>query len=237
VVDIDRFDRSIVLFVNQFAGRSPVVDRLIYDVADSSLLQGGLFMAYLWWLWFRIDRDTAARRHDVLVAFFGALFAVLLSRIMQVALPFHPRPLHTPGLGFVAPIGVNPATLSRWNSFPSDHAMLFFALSVAIWHQSRLLGALAMAWSLVVICMPRVYLGYHYPSDVLGGAMFGIVTMIAVRRMFRRHGWLDRLVEWEIAHKTMFYCLAFLATYELAVLFYDIRRLGLDGYHIVRVIM
>jgi undecaprenyl-diphosphatase len=237
VVDIDWLDRSIVLFLNQFAGKSPVFDRLIYDVADSSLLQGGLFMAYLWWLWFRIDEDAIARRHDVLVMFLGALIAVLLSRLMQVVLPFHSRPLHTSGLGFVVPTGVNPATLSRWSSFPSDHAMLFCALSAAIWCRSRLLGTVAMVWSLAIICLPRIYLGYHYPSDVIGGAVFGIVTMIAVRRLFRRYGWLDRVVEWEATHKTVFYCLAFLATYELAVLFYDVRRLGLDGYHIARTIM
>ena len=236
MVGINWLDGSIVLFLNQAAGKSPVFDRLIYDIADSSLLQGGLFMAYLWWLWFRRDSDTISRRRDALAAFFGALVAVLLSRIMQVALPFHPRPLHTPGLGFVPPIGVNPATLSRWSSFPSDHAMLFFALSVAIWYQSRVQGALAMVWSLIVICLPRVYLGYHYPSDVLGGAVFGVIAMFAMLRLFRRYGWIDRLVDWGEEHQAAFYCLAFLATYELAVLFYDVRRLAVDGLHIARLL-
>jgi undecaprenyl-diphosphatase len=35
----------------------------------------------------------------------------------------------------------------------------------------------AFAWSLVFICVPRIYFGYHYPSDILAGAVIGVTIM------------------------------------------------------------
>jgi undecaprenyl-diphosphatase len=69
-------------------------------------------------------------------------------------------------------------------SFPSGHAatsfacavMLAFALPRYTW--AFILLAAAIAWS-------RVYVGVHYPLDVLGGAALGAVVAIALRRLSR----------------------------------------------------
>lgn len=78
-------------------------------------------------------------------------------------------------------------------SFPSGHAagtfcvaaFLAAALPVAWPHapaRTRACVALAIALS-VLICLSRVYLGVHFPSDVLTGALLGaIVGAIAGRR-------------------------------------------------------
>lgn len=227
-------DGLIIRFLSQFARVDPAFDRLVFDIADSALLKGGLFMAYFWWLWFRSDKDMIARRQSVLLSIAGALVAVVISRVLQRLLPYHDRPLHAAGLGFVLPIGVNPDSLSTWSSFPSDHAALFFALSTAIWYQYRLLGCLAALWSLVVICLPRIYLGYHYPSDVLGGALLGIVVMMGIALWGREASWPARVVRWSIAHQAAFYCLAFLMTYEITLLFYDVRALLQDSVGLLK---
>jgi len=81
------------------------------------------------------------------------------------------------------PIGTDAEMLKDWSSFPSDHAALVFSLSTAIWHVSRPLGVLCYAWSTFVVCLPRVYEGYHYASDVLGGALIGIGAVLCVRML------------------------------------------------------
>jgi hypothetical protein len=42
--------------------------------------------------------------------------------------------------GFDVPPGIDPAALNGWNSFPSDHACVYFALTTVIWRRSQLLG-------------------------------------------------------------------------------------------------
>jgi undecaprenyl-diphosphatase len=60
-------------------------------------------------------------------------------------------------------------------SFPSNHAFNNFAAATFIYRFfPKLKWALFITASLIAIS--RVYLGLHYPSDILGGAIFGIIT-------------------------------------------------------------
>ncbi len=214
-------DTSLALWINSLAGHSALLDELVYDIADSPLLKGGVFLSFYWWLWF--DR-APGRRREVASALTAAVIVAILSRLAQVALPLHQRPLHTPGLDVHLPLGVQPQTLNTFSSFPSDHAMLFFALCVPIWRYSRPLGLAATLWTLLVICLPRVYLGYHYPSDVIGGAVAGVGLMLLLEPLLLRSGLPDRIAKLAQARPALFHALAFAISLELAVLFYDARH-------------
>src|SRR3954454_10937342 len=65
-------------------------------------------------------------------------------------------------------------------SFPSDHAAGAFALAAGVWLYDRLLGSLVLVLA-VVVSVARVYVGTHYPGDVLGGAMIGVAVALALR--------------------------------------------------------
>lgn len=219
-------DEALVLWINAPAGQSAVLDRLVYDIADSPLLKGGLFLSFYWWLWF--DR-APGRRRKVVSALMAAVVVAILSRLVQVGLPFHQRPLHTPGLGMHLPLSVEPETLNTFSSFPSDHAMLFFSLCLPIWRYSRPLGLAAMLWTVVVICLPRLYLGYHYPSDVIGGAVLGVGLMLLLEPLLLRSGLPDRIAKLAEGRPALFHAFAFAISLELAVLFYDTRHFAMDA--------
>lgn len=70
--------------------------------------------------------------------------------------------------------------------FVSSHAANSFAVAVLVggmFRHKAALGAL-LAWACVQ-CYSRMYLGVHYPGDILGGAVVGIVSGVAVYQLWR----------------------------------------------------
>jgi undecaprenyl-diphosphatase len=227
---MEQWDRLLTLWLNQPAGSSLLLDKIVSDIADSDLLKGALFMALYWWLWF----EGRLRQRDVVVAVIAAVAAVILSRLLQFTLPFHQRPLLTTGLEMHLPLSIRPETYNAFSSFPSDTATLFFALAVPLWRRSAWLGMATMAWTILVICAPRAYLGIHYASDVLGGILLGLACMAIFCPLLARTSLPDRVVFFAKVHPAAFYPLAFIATFELSILFYDLRQFGLDAAHLAK---
>ena len=100
---------------------------------------------------------------------------------------------------------------------------LFFALSVPLWMRSRWLGAAAAVWTLLAICLPLLYLGYHWPSDIVAGAVVGVALMLLLCRLIGATGLPDRVVRFSATHPPAFYAIAWLFALEIAVLFGDVR--------------
>jgi len=230
---IEQWDRALTLWINHPAGSSLLLDKIVSDIAESELLKGGLFMAVYWWLWF----EGRIRRRDIVVAVVAAVAAVILSRVLQFTLPFHQRPLLTLGLEMHMPLTIRPETYNTFSSFPSDTATLFFALAVPLWARSWWLGAAAMLWTIVVICVPRSYLGIHYVSDVLAGILLGLSFMAIVCPLLARTRLPDRVVDFAKMRPAVFYALAFVVSFELSILFYDLRQFGLDAAHLGKMLL
>lgn len=69
------------------------------------------------------------------------------------------------------------------NSFPSDHTILFFSFCMTFW---LFRGAKGAIWILLALLVgiPRIWVGVHYPADILVGAMISIVTALIVFLLF-----------------------------------------------------
>jgi len=85
------------------------------------------------------------------------------------------------------------AGTEAYASFPSGHAVTSFALAFAvsaIWPQARA----AMVVYAILICATRLVLLAHHPSDVVAGALIGIIGAMFVRYWFaaRRLGFAIR---------------------------------------------
>lgn len=61
------------------------------------------------------------------------------------------------------------------SSFPSDHAAAAFAIAVVLVAVHRRLGSLLLLTA-ALIGFARVYVGDHYPGDVLVGAGVGVAA-------------------------------------------------------------
>src|SRR5712691_9014648 len=80
-------------------------------------------------------------------------------------------------------------------SFPGDHASAAFGIAFAVFLFDRMAGSIFLA-AATVIGVGRVFIGAHYPSDVLAGCLVGLGSALLVARVARPIiEWLVRLVE------------------------------------------
>ncbi|MBI2450140.1 MAG: phosphatase PAP2 family protein [Candidatus Nealsonbacteria bacterium] len=72
-------------------------------------------------------------------------------------------------------------------SFPSGHAAFFFALSFVVYKYNKKAGIWVFIASFL-ISIARVFAGVHWPSDILAGAIVGVIsgwlTIIFLQRFF-----------------------------------------------------
>ncbi|MGB2951971.1 MAG: phosphatase PAP2 family protein [Gaiellaceae bacterium] len=80
-------------------------------------------------------------------------------------------------------------------SFPSDHASAAFGIAFAVFLFDRAVGSIFLA-AAAVIGAGRVFIGAHYPLDVVAGCLVGLASALLLVRVARPLiDWLVRLVE------------------------------------------
>ena len=225
------FDQALIAFYNQFAQRWALFDRFLNLLVGAKLLKGGVLMALFWGAWIAHGRynDRDEMRTTLLASLLGSTGAVTLARILAHLLPFRPRPAYLASDLFRLPYGthLDAMGLTDWSSFPSDHAALFSGLAMGLLLVSRRLGAISLLWVLVVISFPRLYLGIHYPTDILGGMILGIASTGVVCLLAQRRHAIKRVCASVVAlaqsSPYLFYAGLFLCSFEIADLFDDVR--------------
>ncbi|MGH8261433.1 MAG: phosphatase PAP2 family protein [Steroidobacteraceae bacterium] len=218
---VNPVDAGIVLWLNHFAGRWGSADAFINVVSNNNLVQAVVPVTLLWYLWFRKGSADAVRRTRELViaTLLGSCVAVLLARGLALLLPFRTRPFATPGLAYHLIHSQWDQGLHAWSSFPSDHAALFFALATGILLISRSAGIAMLIYATLVDCLPRVYLGIHYPSDIAAGALLGILlARLAAMQRIRRPV-AARVLHWMDASPGVAHAALFLCAFEIASMF------------------
>ena len=93
------------------------------------------------------------------------------------------RPTHDPDIMYMVDV-VNGYRAYKYG-FMSSHAANSFGLAmfVMLLVKNRLLSISLIAWALIN-CYSRIYLGVHYPGDIICGILVGILSGLVVYRLY-----------------------------------------------------
>lgn len=223
---MNSFDSSIETYLSNIHLDQFTV-RTIEAVADLYTFKGLMLVPVLWWMWFQQDEDREWRREMVLATLLSGLVALFVGRVLTHWLPFRVRPVYSTELHLhFAGSNIKDALLTNWSSFPSDHAMLWMAVATGIFLVWRGIGALAIVYTALFICVPRAYLGFHYPTDLLTGAAVGIVITYVMTRDAIRVRYASRALRWIEVRPGPSAMLAFILCIELVTQFDELRKLA-----------
>jgi membrane-associated phospholipid phosphatase len=214
---VNRFDMPILYLINQFAHRSLVFDEMVVLLCNNNFIKGGLVFAIMWYLWFQ-NQDDRSKRESLLAGVLASFVGLTVAKILTLVI-IRPRPFNVPSLAIRIPYGMKAVKWEGLNSFPSDHAVLFFALATGIFFASRRAGWLMFIYISAIICLPRVFLGVHYPSDILGGAVIGLFTGWLFHLPAIRNPVTNWAFRWLEEKPGQFYASSFLLTYVICELF------------------
>ena len=156
-------DVTIFRYLNELAGHG--LDPLIVFFASYSQYVLGLALVILAFQPIRRWRMAIAAVASAAVARLGVKTLILF---------FIHRPRPYVALADVHNI-LGPQTGEEYQSFPSGHVLFFFALAMAIYMYDRRAGRWFFA-AATLLGLARVIGGIHWPGDILGGAVLGILT-------------------------------------------------------------
>jgi undecaprenyl-diphosphatase len=165
-------NQAIFYCLNSLAGKSVCFDSLVIFFAQylGYWLVAGLFALVI------LGKD---KKKEIKMLILTAI-SVFLSRIIITEtiryFYYSPRP-------FVVLNDLNQLISHEPTaSFPSGHAAFFFALAMAVVFATRwrTWGAIFFLGA-ILIGVSRVIAGIHWPCDILGGAIIGIISALVAK--------------------------------------------------------
>jgi len=228
---MNSFDLYFISLFNEFSGKYLILNKILLVFEVSDLLSIVPITSLLWWVWFKnSDRESSDRKYvisAVIACFLAGLVCYFLV-YTNLLLEFRPRPRCNPGLGFLVPIGVDPPGVEfcrdTHSTFPSGHAALLFVLSFGLLYVSRLMGALCLIYSFL-LCLPRIYLGDHYATDIIGGAFIGGAMVYLSNIKSVVESLTGRILKWSNTHPPSFYVVFFIMCFNIVTYYNDLGRI------------
>lgn len=157
-------DYQIFKFINNFATKNPIWDKIGFFLAaylPYALVAAAAAFAIYW-----IIKNKSWR------VFWQMLLAFVLSRLIITEiirfLWHRPRPFISHSVNLLLNHDLS-------GSFPSGHMTLLFPLAAIVYFYNKKIGWLLFVLSFMV-GIARVFVGVHYPADILVGMAIGILS-------------------------------------------------------------
>ncbi|KIV69819.1 Bacitracin transport permease protein BCRC [Bacillus mycoides] len=157
---------TVFQWINNFAGSSKLLDTLMIAITNSAAYVAILFMLILWFN--NGKKENAIRKQYTVLYTTLSVSIALLVNVLIHAVYYHPRPFITHHVNQLVPHAAD-------SSFVSDHSVLVFSIAFVFILRGEKLKYIALIWA-VLVGVSRMYVGVHYPLDILGAAFLTFIT-------------------------------------------------------------
>lgn len=176
-------NNKIFLFFYNLSHQSVFFDKLIIFTAHLLpylvILFAGIFLL------FHHDVITsknpfkvfAQKWREIVLVFFSGGFAWCVATLIKIILKT-PRP-------FLVFKDISPLISKTDFSFPSGHATFYMALAFALYFSHKKVGYIFIFFALL-IGIARIIAGVHFPIDILGGFILGILIAYLVKFLYAK---------------------------------------------------
>jgi undecaprenyl-diphosphatase len=170
-------DQKLFIWINSFAGKSSIVDNLA-SILCSDHFFPVLLSLLLLGLWFGSNnlKNRVIYQKCVFISFIGLAIANLNVALVNFIF-FRDRPFnnHEVTLLFYEPTD---------SSFPSNAIAATTALACGIWIANKRLGSISFG-AVLIFGFIRIFSGIHYPIDIFGGLLIGILSTVVARYIIK----------------------------------------------------
>jgi len=172
---LSQLDEDLLRLLNQ-AGGSPFADAAFVAFTVMGMLAVSLMAAPL--LYAKGKRDSA---FDLAVSVIIASVLVELIKIVTA----RDRPFESLD-DSVRTISFYGLAESTGSSFPSGHAARMFVVATVISLNVRIPGRVTAFLVAAMVAVSRVYLGLHWPTDIVAGAVLGVAVALVFALLVTR---------------------------------------------------
>jgi membrane-associated phospholipid phosphatase len=176
---LEKIDKELFIYIQHTVG-IPVIDRLML------ILRNPYTWIPLYLFILCVALIKGKKRAWIFILLSVLTFALTDSISARLLKPFfeRPRPCYDPQIQAMFKTLLDCGGLY---SFPSSHASNHFGLAAfwygSVWTMARKKWYWLWIWALA-ICYAQVYVGKHYPLDIVGGAILGIVIGLLMSNIF-----------------------------------------------------
>ncbi|MCF7906903.1 phosphatase PAP2 family protein [Patescibacteria group bacterium] len=173
-------DHSLFFWVNDWVGQFMLLDFFAIFCADF-LIFFVILLSILFYFLKRRDRLVSV----FLKIIIGVLFVYLVSIFLGYILGFFYL-RQRPFLAYPSIIHLTDFLASAHKfSFPSDHTAVSLVIALLIFKDWPQWGRVLIG-SAILIGLSRVFVGVHYPLDILGGVLNAFLAFTMVRLIFKK---------------------------------------------------
>ena len=154
--------------IHQYAGHHPFLDSFMVFITERALIIFAIALLLMWF--FGNEKYKKTVFFASVTGFLGLFLNYVIGHIY-----YEPRPFVTHSVHVLIKHAADA-------SFPSDHTTGAFSLALAVLLRHRKIG-LGMLLLAILTGFSRIYVGHHYPFDVLGSIVVGFAVSVFIYKL------------------------------------------------------